>query len=323
MSGTSRGRGRLAGQARSPTATRGGRLAGQARSPTATRAGQVAIVGLPNAGKSTLLNRVLGEKVAITSPKPQTTRRRVAGILTRGAAQAVLVDTPGLLEPSYALQQALAGEVARSLDGVDLVLLLRDLARGTEPEPGLPRRLPAPAFLVLTKADLVSRERAERAADEARAEGRWAAVHAVSAVTGEGVERLVDAVLDALPEGGFLYDPEQISDRSLRFLAAELVREALFHELGAEVPYACHVEVTAFEEDRPVPRVEAVIHVERESQKGIVIGRGGAVLRRVGTSARAGIEHLAGRQVFLQLRVKVRPNWRRRPADLRRFGYLT
>jgi GTP-binding protein Era len=163
----------------------------------------------------------------------------------------------------------------------------------------------------------------QAAAAAARAEARWASIHAVSATTGEGVEALVDEVLRALPSGGFLYDADQLSDRSLRFLAAELVREALFHELGEEVPYACHVEVTAFEEDLPVPRVEASIHVERESQKGIVIGRGGEMLRRVGSAARAGIEDLAGRQVFLQLRVKVRPNWRRRRTELRRFGYLT
>jgi GTP-binding protein Era len=283
----------------------------------------VAIVGLPNAGKSTLLNRVLGEKVSITSRRPQTTRRRVAGIRPRGDAQAVLVDTPGLLEPAYALQRALAGEIERSLEGVDLILLVRDLRRGADAEPGLPARLPAPALLVLSKADLVPPGRAAATAGEARAEGRWSDVHVVSAVTGEGVYRLTDAVLERLPAGAFLYDAEQLSDRPLRFLAAELVREALFHELGAEVPYACHVEVTAFEEHRPVPRVEAVIHVERESQKGIVIGRAGETLRRIGTAARAGIQELAGGQVFLQLRVKVRPNWRRRPADLRRFGYLT
>ncbi|MFN2431919.1 MAG: GTPase Era [Gemmatimonadota bacterium] len=294
-----------------------------------TRAGYVALLGRPNAGKSTLLNRILGEKVSITSPKPQTTRRRVSGILSREDAQAVFVDTPGLLDPTYELQRALAEEVARALEGLDAACLVRDAAAAVRsPAPAEAREdavLEAlgktPAFLVLNKADLVPEARTRELLDAGRADGRFVEVHAVSATTGRGIGELVEAIVARLPAGEFFFDPDQLSDRSLRFLAAELVRETLFEELEQELPYASHVEITGFDESGPVVRVDATIHLERSSQKGMVIGRGGSSLKRIGTSARVKIERLAGRQVFLQLHVTVRENWRRKDVELRRFGY--
>jgi GTP-binding protein Era len=295
-----------------------------------TRAGYVAILGRPNVGKSTLLNRILGEKVSITSVKPQTTRRRVAGIYTRGDAQVVFVDTPGLLDPAYALQRALADEVARRLVGVDLTYLVRDPAGmrdaadlGPRERAALAALSGAPVFLVLNKADLHPSSGAAHLLEAAREDPRFAEVHAVSAKTGAGVEKLLAATLRRLPAGGFFFDPEQLTDRSLRFLAAELVRETLFEELEQELPYASHVEVTDYDESRAVPRIEAAIYVERESQKGIVVGRAGATLGRIGSAARAKIERLAGSQVFLHLTVKVRRDWRKKDVELRRFGYRT
>jgi GTP-binding protein Era len=321
-----------------PVAPRSGEPAasdGEAAEPQAAmRAGYVAILGRPNVGKSTLLNRILGEKISITSPKPQTTRHRVAGIYTQESAQAVFLDTPGILDPAYALQRALAGEVVKSLEGADLVLFLRDayhraeqvdatdpLGLGPEERALLARAGRAPAFFVLTKADLLSPEEIDTLLEAIRRDPRFAEVHAVSALTGEGVEELLAATVRRLPPGGFFFDRDQLTDRSMRFLAAELVRESLLEHLGEEVPYACHVEVTSYDESHPIPRIEAVIYVERESQKGIVIGRGGETLKRIGTAARATIEGLADGQVFLHLTVKVRHNWRRKEAELRRFGY--
>jgi GTP-binding protein Era len=310
-----------------------------------TRAGFVALAGLPNAGKSTLLNRVLGEKVSITSSKPQTTRRRLAGIWSHGETQIVFVDTPGLLEPTYPLQRALADEVAASLDGVDLICLMRDASisalrhrqtddRGRAKTPApldleprehalLRTAATVPVFLILNKTDLLGSDLVESAIASAAEDARFSEVHAVSATTGAGVETLLDAVLKRLPESPFYFDPDELTDRPLRFLVAELVRETLYETLEQELPYACHVEVTEYLEDRAIPRIEAVIWVERESQKGIVIGRGGATLKKIGIRSREKIEGLAGGQVFLQLTAKVRPNWRKREADLKRFGYRT
>jgi GTP-binding protein Era len=297
-----------------------------------TRAGYVTILGLPNVGKSTLLNRILKEKISITSSKPQTTRRRITGIFTQKDAQAVFVDTPGILKPSYALQRALAEEIQKALDGVDVIWLVRDSAApesttadpaGLEPveRAALAAAGATPVFFVLNKMDVRRPEEVARIVERLGHDPRFSDVHAVSATTGEGVEELLSATLRRLPPGGFFFEPDQLTDRSMRFLAAEFVRETLFEELGQELPYATHVEVTAYDESRAVPRIEAVIYVERESQKGMVIGRGGAMLKRIGMTARRKIEGLAGHQVFLQLTVKVRPNWRRKEIELRRFGY--
>jgi GTP-binding protein Era len=291
-----------------------------------TRAGYVAILGLPNVGKSSLLNRMLGEKISITSAKPQTTRRRIAGIYSREDAQVVFVDTPGLLDPRYPLQQALAEQIEKAVEGVDLVYLMRDVSRAvTSHSPRalstITSRIHAPVFLVLNKIDLVPAKERAAVLQRAGGNGRFAEIHPVSATTGMGVDDLLEATIRRLPLVPFFFDPEELTDRSMRFLAAELVRETLFEELEQELPYAAHVEVTAYDESKMKPVIEATIYVERESQKGIVIGQGGATLKKIGIAAREKIERLADHSIFLQLHVKVRHNWRKKEVELRRFGY--
>lgn len=287
------------------------------------RAGVVALLGRPNAGKSTLLNRLLGQKLAIVTPKPQTTRSRLLGILTLPGAQLMLLDTPGLHAGAQPLNLALhemADEAARDCD---VAVLLVDLGRGwEEPHAALWKQLRergTPVVLAGTRSD-----RPEAAAAEwppAGVEGA-AAVLRVSARTGEGLEALREAIVAQLPRSPAYYPEDELSDRPLRFLAAELVRESAFEELAQELPYALAVEVVEFDESRgDLARIRADLIVERASQKRIVVGRGGAVVKRIGMGARREIEKLLGTRVHLDLWVKVEPGWSRRPRRLRDLGY--
>lgn len=285
-----------------------------------TRAGIVTVVGRPNAGKSTLLNRLVGEKLAITSPKPQSTRRRLVGILSRDHAQLIIHDTPGLLNPRYALHRAMRSEALAALQDADVVAYLVDGSRGpVEPlvqiaQLDAPPR--APVLTVINKADLLSP--ADRAA---LAEANPSAIF-VSASTGEGVEELEARLTSMLPESPFLYDAEDISTQNLRFFAEEMVRESALEQLDDEVPYSIACEVEEFREDRDPVYIRTVIYVERESQKHIVIGRDGARIRAIGLTARPKIETLLGKRVYLDLWVKVLDNWRRNAKSLKRFGFV-
>jgi GTP-binding protein Era len=289
----------------------------------AHRAGVVALLGRPNAGKSTLLNRLLGEKLAIVTAKPQTTRSRLLGILHRPDAQLLLVDTPGFLEggrPLEAAMRAVAEEAARDCD---VALLLVDAVRGWDPPHAewLARLAGqgTPVLLVATQCDRPGAERApwpppgtEAAAGAAR----------TSARTGEGLEALLEQVVALLPEAPAFYPDDELTDRPMRFLAAEAVREAAFEALGQELPYRIAVEVTDFEESDPrLVRIRATILVERDSQKRIVVGRGGAQIKEIGIRARREIERLVGRQVHLALWVKLEPGWARKPKRLKSLGY--
>ncbi len=291
------------------------------------RAGFVALVGRPNAGKSTLLNALVGQRLAAVSPKEQTTRHRITGFVTDDESQIVFVDTPGLLDPAYALQEAMREAALGALDGVELVYFLADHVVPAGPEREAAARiaaLGAPAFLLLTKADVTPPAELEAREAAWRPLVPWALVHRVSGVTGEGVERLLVATRERLPVQPFFYPADQVSDRTMRFVAAEMVREACYEELGQELPYSVHVAVEEWKEpDAPDGRtaIRAVIHVERESQKGIVIGKGGKMLKAIGTRARRAIEDLVEGPVFLSLWVKVRKKWSRREEDLRQFGY--
>jgi GTP-binding protein Era len=285
-----------------------------------SRSGIVTLAGRPNAGKSTLLNRLVGQKLAITSPKPQSTRARVTGILTRGDTQIVLADTPGLLDPRYALQQAMRATALAALHDADVVLYLRDAASGDreplEVAAALRTPLRAPVVSVFTKCDLLSphdRVRLAAAAPDAVM---------VSARTGAGIDALLERVTAALPEGPFLYDPDDLSSQNLRFFVAELVRECALEQLDDEVPYAIACDVEEFREDRNPVYIRAVLFVERASQKRIVIGHGGSRIRDIGRAARLKIEALLETPVYLDLWVKVLANWRRDPAALRRLGYF-
>jgi GTP-binding protein Era len=287
--------------------------------PPATRAGIVTVVGRPNAGKSTLLNRLVGEKLAITSEKPQSTRDRVVGIRTEGGVQMIFFDTPGLLAPRYALHQAMQATALEALRDADVIVYLADAQHGL-PEPltaaaGLTAPPRAPTLLALNKLDLLT----SAAVEELRAAAGDAVF--LSAATGSGVDELLARVADRLPSGPFLYPEDEISTQSMRFFVAELIRETALEQLGDEVPYSLACEVDEYREAATPVYIRAVLYVERESQKGIVIGARGARLRDIGRVARGKVETLVGGAVYLDLWVKVLPNWRRDPRALRRFGY--
>ena len=286
------------------------------------RCGVVALLGLPNAGKSTLLNRLAGEKLAIVTPKPQTTRSRILGITSAPRAQILWTDTPGFVRGSRPIDQAMTEASTEVALDSDLALIVVDLRRGWQKiHEEWKTRLAAadkPVWAVGTQLD---RPGAVDAAwpppgFEARA------AHRVSGATGAGIPELVAAVREALPVGPPLYDGEQLTDRSLRFLVAELIREAAFEKFEQELPYSTAVRVVEFDESDPkLVRIRAELLVERDSQKRIAVGAGGQVVKEIGTRARRQIEHLLDARVHLALWVKVDPLWRRRPKRLKRLGY--
>lgn len=284
-----------------------------------TRAGIVTVAGKPNAGKSTLLNRIVGQKLAIVSPKPQSTRDRVVGIHTAGNVQMVIHDTPGLLNPKYALQRAMRGAALEALRDADVIVYLADATDGA-PEPlhvaaGLNVPPKAPVLLALNKADRL--KRAERAA---LAE-TFPDAHFISAATGEGVDALVATAGARLPESPFLYPGDEISSQQTRFFVSELIRETALEQLSDELPYSIACEIEEFREDRTPVYIRAVLHVERDSQKRILIGTKGKQIRSIGQTARKKIELLIGQNVYLDLWAKVLPNWRKNVNALARFGY--
>jgi GTP-binding protein Era len=286
-----------------------------------TRAGFVTLVGRPNAGKSTLLNHLVGTKLAIVSPKPQSTRDRVVGILIHADTQMVLFDTPGLLEPRYDLHRSMRRAALEAIADADLILHLVDgLSTPEQREPlatiaGLAVPPRAAVLTVVTKADQLSPE--QRA--------RWLVevpdALLISAATGEGISALLDLVATRLPESPFLYPVDDVSTQQTRFFASEFVREAVFEQLEDEVPYGVAVEIEEFREERTPVYIRAVMHVERDSQKRILIGSGGSRIRAIGKAARPRIEALINHPVYLDLWVKVLTNWRRNPVALRRLGY--
>ena len=284
-----------------------------------TRSGIVTVVGKPNAGKSTLLNRLIGQKLSITSAKPQSTRDRIVGILTRDDVQMVIYDTPGLLTPKYGLQEAMRGAALQALDDADLIVYLADAKEGP-PSPmieaaGLEREPRAPVLLVMNKSDAL--KRSERTALRLA----LPAAQLISSRTGDGVPELVAMIAAALPVSPFLYPDDEVSTQSMRFFVAELVRETALEQLNEEVPYSIACEVEEYREDQTPLYIRAVVFVERESQKGILIGEGGSRVRDIGRAARLKVERFVDAPVYLELRVKVLPNWRRNARDLRRFGY--
>jgi GTPase len=283
------------------------------------RAGIVTVVGKPNAGKSTLLNRVMGEKLAIVSEKPQSTRDRVVGIHTSADVQMIILDTPGLLNPRYELQRAMRGTALRALKDADIIIYLADATERTPPSlleaaelTTMPR---APVWTVLNKADAIRPvERTELT--EALPGARF-----ISALTGEGVDELFKEIGALLPESPFLYPEDEISTASVRFFVSELVRETALEQLDEEVPYSLACEVEEFRETQSPVYIRTVLYVERESQKRILIGAGGQRIRDIGRAARIKVEAFTGAAVYLDLWVKVLPNWRKSDIAIRRFGY--
>jgi GTP-binding protein Era len=283
------------------------------------KAGIITVVGKPNAGKSTLLNRVMGEKLAIVSAKPQSTRDRVVGIHTSGDVQMIILDTPGLLNPRYELQRAMRGTALRALKDADLIVYLADATERTPPsllEAAELERMPsAPVWTVLNKADAIRPVEREELA-EAVPDARF-----ISALTGEGVDALFTALGAELPESPFLYPDDEISTASVRFFVSELVRETALEQLDEEVPYSLACEVEEFREEPSPVYIRTVLYVERESQKRILIGASGSRIREIGRAARIKVEAFVGASVYLDLWVKVLPNWRKSDSAIRRFGY--
>jgi GTP-binding protein Era len=292
-----------------------------------TRCGTIVLTGRPNVGKSTLLNTLVGERLAITSPRPQTTRARITGIRTEPETQLIFLDTPGLLEPAYALHHAMLEEARRALKDADAILYLHPAnelpwpgQNATDPEITASEVqslidseiLPKPTLLVLSKADLVPRTRRP-----APPPGACFA----SAASGEGIDQVLQWCRQHAPEGPFLYDPQYTSSQPLRFFAAEFVREAAFALLREELPYAVAVEIEEFRENSDPIYIRATVYVERESQKGMVVGKEGRMIKALGERARAAIEDFIGKRVYLDLRVKTLPRWRRRAQALRRLGF--
>ncbi len=279
-----------------------------------TRCGTVVLAGRPNVGKSTLLNALVGEHLAIVSHKPQSTRLPVVGLLTRGDTQFIFTDSPGLLEPEYALHEAMRAAAVRAIADAEVIAYLHPLSEYPAPELQAVARLDrpplAPVVTVHTKADVVPLT--------ARPPDR---LTAVSALTREGLDPLLAELEARLPEGPFHYDPEEIATQPTRFFAAEFIREAAFELLHEELPYSFAVEIDEFREGVNPTYIRAVVYVERESQKGIVIGEGGRTVKALGQAARAKIEALLGGSVFLDLHVKVLPKWRRHAPSLKRLGY--
>jgi GTP-binding protein Era len=294
-------------------------------SPEGFRSGFVALIGRPNVGKSTLLNQLVGEKVAITSPVAQTTRNRLRAILTTPAAQLVLLDTPGIHKPHHLLGERLVQSARGAIGEVDVVLLLVD---GSEPAGRgdgfiveLLLHCRAPVHVALNKNDLVDPARAEELAQSYRElAGEWP-LHPVSALSGEGTEALVAALAADLPEGPHLYPPDAVSDQPEQLLLAELIREQVLHHTREEVPHSVAVQIERIVDDGPRTAVLATVLVERSSQKGILIGKGGRMLKEIGSGARQQMQKLIDGPVYLELFVKVVPNWRRSAARLSELGY--
>ena len=301
-------------------------------SADARRCGVVALLGAPNAGKSTLVNRLVGSKVSIVTPKVQTTRSRVIGIAVRGPAQLVLVDTPGIFAPRRRLDRAMVAAAWAGARDADLVVHIVDAARMSAPRIGADdrrivdglREVGAHAHLALNKIDLIKPHGLLSAAAALDGEGIYAKLFMISALSGDGVDDLAAFLVGAAPEGPWLYPEDQVADMPLRLLAAEITREKLFLELRRELPYASTVETEGWVERRDgAIRIDQVVYVERDSQKSIVLGRGGRQIKKIGELARRELEAVLGQRVHLFLFVKARRNWADDPERYREMGLDT
>lgn len=290
------------------------------------RSGYVALVGRPNAGKSTLLNRLVGEKIAAVSNKPQTTRHRITGIVTRDTGQIVFVDTPGVHKPGYLLNRRMMAAVHDAILSVDVIVLMRDASvstgNGDRFVLDLVKKSEKPAILVLNKIDKIKdKNKLLPLIEEYSKEFDFKAIIPVSALKGSEIEMLLTEIIKNLPEGEKIFDEDEMTDQSMRTIAAEMVREKILASTGEEIPYVTAVVTEMFDETDPeLPKIFCAIYVEKPSQKKIIIGKGGARIRDVGTAARADIEKLLGKKVFLKLFVKVVEDWRNQERHLDELG---
>ncbi len=284
------------------------------------RSGFVSIIGRPNAGKSTLLNALVGQKVAIVTHKPQTTRNRIQGMVNvparkgRPAGQVVFIDTPGVHKPDSSLNKMMMREVHDALEGLDLLLVIADVTQRfggvDEFVLDLAKKTGGPVFLLLNKIDRIEKQKLLPLIAEYSQKHGFQEILPISALTRDGLDLLLDKVIRALPEGPRYFPKDQVTDQPERFLAAEIIREKILIATGQEVPYASTVQVESWEESPKLTKISAVLYCERDGQKKILIGKGGEMMKRIGTSARVELEKLLGTKIFLELFVKVEPNWR-------------
>ena len=289
------------------------------------RSGFVAIIGRPNAGKSTLVNRLVGQKIAIVTSKPQTTRNRIQGIVTKPQGQIVFIDTPGLHEAGSALGRQMMQEVAAALEGIDVLLLMAD---ATQTHPHLDdllfdkaKRFRGKTILALNKIDRLPKPKLLPLIEAFAKAFDFAAIVPISALNGAGCAELLDEILKQLPEGEPYFPEDQVTDQPERFLAAEIIREKAIQVMYHEVPYALAVMVEKFEETPKLLRIEAIMNVERDSQKKILIGHKGEMLKKIGTEARKELETILGTKIYLGLFVKVAPDWRQNPQKVRELDW--
>jgi GTPase len=291
--------------------------------PAPHKSGFVSIVGRPNVGKSSLMNKLVGENLSIITAKAQTTRHRIMGILNGEDYQIVYSDTPGILEPKYELQEAMMGYVKVSLEDADLILLIVELdEKYDEHLFSLFKTIQTPILLVINKIDKAKGSQVEDKVTYWKSLIAAKEIITVSAKEGTKVGLLLDTIKKYLPEHPGYYPKEEVTDRSERFFAAEIIREKILLNYEQEIPYSSEVGIETFKEEEAIIRIRANIYVERDSQKGILIGKGGSSLKKVGTEAREDLEKFFGKKVFLETHVKVADNWRKQKLKLKQFGYL-
>jgi len=289
------------------------------------RSGFVNILGNPNVGKSTLMNILVGEKLSVTTPKAQTTRHRIMGILTGDGYQIVYSDTPGILNPKYKLQAAMMRSVESALDDADLILYVTDVVETISKNGEHLTRIlasPVPKIIVINKIDLSNQDDLEKMVGTWSEMAPGVPVLPVSAIKKFNTDLLLREIITRLPEGPPYFPEDQLTDRFDRFFVTEIIRGKIFETYQKEIPYSVEVEIESYHEEPSINRIAAVIYVARDSQKGIIIGHKGSMLKRVGTSARKDMEEFLGKKVFLELFVKVAHEWRDNPRMLKKFGYL-
>jgi GTPase len=295
-----------------------------------TKAGYVAILGKPNAGKSTLLNSLLGQKLSITNSKPQTTRKRILGILSEQNYQIIFLDTPGILEPAYLLQEKMMEAVNRSISDADVILLILDVNDDPEGNKTFKDdfifkaviKSRKPKVLILNKVDLISQDKVTALISKFEKQGSFKTIIPVSALVGFNIQSITETILESLPENPKFYPDDIVADENERFFVSEVIREKILELYKEEIPYSCEVLIADFKErDDKKNFIQAEVVVEKESQKGIIIGKQGTAIKKLGQVSREAIEEFLQHEVFLELRVKVRSKWRSNERMLKSFGY--
>jgi GTP-binding protein Era len=288
------------------------------------RAGFVNILGNPNVGKSTIMNALVGEKLSIITPKVQTTRHRILGIINGKDFQIVYSDTPGILKPAYKLHESMMGFVKSALSDADIIIYVTDIAEKIDLEGEFIERIRKsgiPVIIAINKIDLSSQAELEKIVELWHTYFPESEIIPVSALRGFNIDTLMKSVLDKLPEGEPFFPKDQLTDKYERFFASEIIREKILLNYQREIPYSVEIEIESFVEEIKQTRIRAIINVIRESQKGIIIGHNGKMLKKIGTEARKDMEEFFGQKIFLELYVKVNKDWRNKPLMLKRFGY--